>query len=80
MWQLAEAKNRFSEVFTRAIKDGPQTITRRGEAVVVISKAEYDRLAKPRMSFGEFLLSGPGLDGIDEDLRDRSEGRPIDLG
>ena len=33
MWQLAEAKNKFSEVFTRAMTEGPQRIRRRGEEV-----------------------------------------------
>ncbi len=81
MWQLADAKNKFSEVFTRAMTEGPQTITRRGEAVVVVSKAEYERLAEPspRMTFGQFLASGPSLEGVDLD-RDRSEGRDVDLG
>ena len=29
MWQLAEAKNKFSEVFTRALTEGPQRVRRR---------------------------------------------------
>ncbi len=29
-WQLQEAKNKFSEVIDKAIKDGPQVVTRRG--------------------------------------------------
>ena len=35
MWQLAEAKNKFSELFTRAMTEGPQRVRRRGETVVV---------------------------------------------
>ena len=81
MWQLAQAKNKLSEVFTRAMTEGPQTITRRGEAVVVISKPEYDRLAgtRKKMSLGEFLLQGPSFEGVDLE-RDKSEGREVDLG
>lgn len=30
-WQLQDAKNRFSEVVNKALRDGPQFVTRRGE-------------------------------------------------
>jgi prevent-host-death family protein len=44
IWQLHEAKARFSELFRRARSDGPQRVVkRRGEAVVVVSAEEYDR-------------------------------------
>ncbi len=33
-WNLAEAKNRFSEVVTRVLTEGPQRIRRRKDAVV----------------------------------------------
>lgn len=47
-WQLQEAKNRFSEVVNRALKDGAQTITRHGKPVVVVlSQEEFRRLAPP---------------------------------
>ncbi|HVH02543.1 MAG TPA: type II toxin-antitoxin system Phd/YefM family antitoxin [Amaricoccus sp.] len=81
MWQLAQAKNRFSEVFTKAMTEGPQTITRRGEQAVLISRAEYDRLSTPgpkKMSLGEFLLGGPSLEGVDLERR-KSPMRPVDL-
>jgi len=38
-WQLQEAKQRFSEVVRCALAEGPQTVTRRGEAVVVVLSA-----------------------------------------
>jgi prevent-host-death family protein len=82
MWQVAEAKNKFSELITRALTEGPQRVRRRGETVVVLSEAEYERLAgKPekKMSLGEFLLQGPSFEGLDLE-RDRSEGREVDLG
>jgi antitoxin Phd len=82
MWQLAQAKNRYSEVFTNAMTEGPQSITRRGEEAVLISKAEYDRSssARPRkLTFREFLASGPSFEGVDLS-RDHSLPREIDLG
>ena len=43
-WVVAEAKARFSEVIDRALADGPQTITRKGQkAVVVVSAEEWQR-------------------------------------
>ena len=47
-WQLQEAKNKLSQVAEEAVAYGPQVITKRGEdAVVVMSKADYDRLTEP---------------------------------
>jgi antitoxin Phd len=48
-WQLQEAKARLSEVIKQASREGPQTITMRGEpTAVVISQNEYERLKQPR--------------------------------
>ena len=30
-WQLQDAKNRFSEIVNKALRDGPQVVTRRGK-------------------------------------------------
>ncbi len=50
------------------------------DAAVVISKAEYDRLApaNPKPDFKEWLLSGPSLEGVDLE-RDRGPVRDIDF-
>ena len=59
-WQLQEAKNKLSQVAEEAVQYGPQVITKRGEdAVVVISRAEYERLSRPRTSLVEFLSTSP---------------------
>ena len=45
-WKLEDAKARFSEVVRLARERGPQRITVRGQdAVVVLSAADYARLA-----------------------------------
>ena len=68
-WQLQEAKARLSEVIKQASREGPQTITMRGEpTAVVISKDEYERLKQPRGSFVDFMRKSP-LYGVDLDLR-----------
>jgi prevent-host-death family protein len=59
-WPLQDAKNRFSEVVQRARREGPQTVTLRGErAAVVLSAADYDVLIRDRPSLVDDLLSGP---------------------
>ena len=64
-WNLAEAKNRLSEVVNLVLSEGPQTITRRKDAVVVVSAARYAELTGQRPSFKDFLLGGPSLEGLD---------------
>ncbi len=76
-WAVAEAKNRFSELITKALTEGPQRVRRRDETVVVISAAEFERL-KPRRDFIEHLMSGPSFEGLDLD-RDASSGRDIEF-
>ncbi len=80
IWQLQEAKNRFSEVINKALGEGPQIVTRHGEEIVVIlSKAEYKRLLKSRTGLLDFFRRSP-LVGIELDLkRDQSLPRDIDL-
>jgi antitoxin Phd len=59
-WQLQEAKGKFSEVVKRALNEGPQGITVRGEPVaVLISRAEYARLTHPKPGFIEFMRRSP---------------------
>ena len=80
VWQLQEAKNRFSEVVNKALSEGPQTVTRHGEEVVVVlSKVEYNRLKKSQISLVEFFRQSP-LVGIQLDLeRDQSLPREFNL-
>jgi prevent-host-death family protein len=79
-WQLQEAKAKLSLVVKSSQQAGPQEISVRGEpAVVVIAKADYDRLRKRRLSFVEFLRRSP-LAGIDLDIdRDRTPARSVRL-
>jgi antitoxin Phd len=60
IWQIQDAKNKLSEVITRALNHGPQLITRHGEkAAVVVSYAEYERLRKPKGKLSEFFKASP---------------------
>ena len=79
-WQLQEAKARLSELVKSSQREGPQEISVRGEAaVVVVSKEEYERLQRKRPSFLEFLRRSP-LVGVKLRLeRDRTPPKDIDL-
>ena len=68
VWQLQEAKNRFSQVVERALKQGPQIITRHGiEAVIVLSYQEYRRMLLSQSKLSEFFRESP-LAGVALDL------------
>lgn len=68
VWQLQEAKNKFSQVINEALDKGPQIVTRRGkEIVVILSKEDYGRLKKSRSGVGEFFQNSP-LVGVELDL------------
>lgn len=60
VWSVQDAKNRFSAVVDEAGRHGPQVITRRGAAAaVMLSAAEYRRLAKPKTTLVEFFRRSP---------------------
>ncbi len=63
VWQLHEAKARFSELFRRVRAEGPQRVMKQhGEAVVVIAAEEFDRAAARATqpaSLVEFFRSAP---------------------
>ncbi|MFO0950201.1 MAG: type II toxin-antitoxin system Phd/YefM family antitoxin [Isosphaeraceae bacterium] len=77
-WNLADAKNRLSEVVNLALTEGPQTITRRKDAVVVISAEDYAELTGKKLDFKEYLLQGVGLDELDL-TRDQTPTRDVEL-
>lgn len=79
-WQIQEAKARMSELVKRA-QSQPQEITFHGKSVaVVLSRAEYDRLARTNESLVDFMRKSP-LYGDDTLILDReqSPSREIDL-
>ena len=77
-WNLAEAKNRLTEVVNLALSEGPQTITRRNDTVIVISAAEFAELTGKRPGFKDYLTQGESFEGL-ELTRDQSPGRDVAL-
>lgn len=59
---MAEAKNRFSELITRTLREGPQRVRRRDQEVVLLSSEDYLRLSGQQAeAFKAHLLSFPGF-------------------
>ncbi len=77
VWQLAEAKNKFSQVFTKAIEEGPQFVTRRDKEVVVLSKDDYLELIGEKPDFIQHILNFPKGDYLDL-TRDQSPMREVE--
>ncbi len=79
-WQLQEVKNRLSEVVDKALRQGPQVITRRGaETAVLLSIDDYRKLRRPETDLVGFFQASPLAD-VDLDLeRPRDTGREVDL-
>ncbi len=60
IWQLQDAKSKFSELVDKAVSHGYQIVTRRGKkTVVVLPFDEYQRLTRGGSSLVQFLLSSP---------------------
>jgi prevent-host-death family protein len=78
-WNVADAKNRLSEVLDRAKRDGPQTIKRRGDTFVLLPADQYEQLTGTKPSFTDWLLKGPRIDDLAAMPRDRSPMRDVSL-
>lgn len=81
VWQVQEAKNRFSEVIERALRDGPQVVTRHGRPVVQVVAVDAGGRAAggPDDGFTQYLLDAPKVDALPAPAR-RSRRAPPALG
>ena len=77
IWQLQEAKSRFSELVDTAQRDGAQTITRHGRPVAVVLSADAYAQLQPRRKIVDVLRECPDPGFVVERLRDRP--RPLKL-
>lgn len=81
VWQLQEAKQKFSEMVRRALSEGPQFVTRHGDEVVVVLSAQmYRELSQPapKRDFKAFLLEGPDFEPLALE-RDKTSARITEL-
>ncbi len=67
VWQVYDAKARFSEFLDAALEDGPQVVTRRGvETAVLVPIDEWKRLrGEKRESIKDILLDPNGPFDLD---------------
>ena len=81
VWPLQDAKARLSEVVRRAVDEGPQHISLRGEpAVVVLSEQDYRQLISKRPSIVDHILDGePWPDDLADAINDRAHGPDRDV-
>jgi prevent-host-death family protein len=79
-WTVADAKAKLSDLIEQARSNGPQTITRRGTAaVVVVAAEEWERKTRRTGNLAEFFASSPlrGSDLVVE--RSKETPRKVDL-
>jgi antitoxin Phd len=80
IWQVQDAKSKFSELVDQALANGVQIITRRGKkTAALLPYDDYVQLTKQQGNLAEFLLASP-LSGAKVNVkRDKSLPRIIDL-
>jgi antitoxin Phd len=80
-WKIQEAKSRFDELFKLAHTQGPQTVVKGKEAVVIISTEQYARLTgrKQALSLVEFFAESPLVEANLDLERTRDYGRELKL-
>ncbi|HCL00101.1 MAG TPA: type II toxin-antitoxin system prevent-host-death family antitoxin [Candidatus Marinimicrobia bacterium] len=78
VWQLQEAKAKFSKVINEAIQHGPQIITKHGiETALLISINDYKQISKKESKISRFFKSSP-LYNVELDIQ-RSKNYPRDI-
>jgi antitoxin Phd len=80
IWQLQEAKNKFSQLVEKAQHEGPQFVTKHGkESVVVLSVEEYKKIVKPKSNLFQFIQASPLSKTFVDIERDKSLARNIEI-
>ena len=79
MWQVQEAKAKFSELLDKTLREGPQVVSRRGvAAAVLVPIEEWESLQKrARPSLKDLLLSDENRFEIDLPPRGKWKSRPV---
>lgn len=80
VWQLQEAKARFSELVTEVERDGYHTITKNGRPVaVILSTREFEKTCMPKNALLDFFREAP-LPELNLDFeRNKDLGKDVDL-
>lgn len=79
-WQLQDAKNRFSELVNKALRNGPQVVTRHGKKTVVIMSVEqYQNLTRPKLNIVDFFQKSPLRDADLDLTRKKDSPREVEI-
>ena len=80
IWQLQDAKSKFSQLVENAMLNKPQFVTKHGNnAVVILSFEDYKKITKPKTDLVAFLRDSP-LNEIELDItRNKEFPRDIEL-
>jgi prevent-host-death family protein len=75
-WTVSQAKAKLSEIMEKAVREGPQTVTRHGRKVaVIVSPEAWDDKSKRKGTLGDFLANSPLKgSGLELQLPDRKRG------
>jgi antitoxin Phd len=80
IWQLQDAKNKFSNLVEKAHHEGPQFVTKHGKkSVVVLSVEEYQKIIKPQSNLVDFFQASPLAGSSLKIKRDKSFSREMEL-
>jgi prevent-host-death family protein len=80
IWQLQDAKSKFSQLVENAMRNNPQFVTKHGNnAVVILSFEEYKKLIKPKQDLVSFFRNSPFVDGEIDITRSKDLPREIEL-
>lgn len=77
-WKLADANEKFGEIVTLALREGPQRVHGHDGTVVIMVEEEYLRLVGKQMTFKDYLLNATDFTGVDLE-RNQSPMRQVDL-
>jgi antitoxin Phd len=79
MWQVQEAKAKFSELLDKTLSEGPQVVSRRGvAAAVLVPIEEWERLKqRARPTLKDLLPSDENRFEIDLPPRGSLKLRPV---
>jgi len=80
IWQLQDAKSKFSQLVENAIRHEPQFVTKHGNnAVVILSFDDYQKIIKPPTDLVAFLRSSPLMGAELEFSRNKDLPRDVKL-
>ena len=80
IWQLQDAKSKFSQLVESAIRHRPQFVTKHGNnAVVIISFEDYIKFIKPKDDLVSFFRNSPLAESELDFSRNKDMPRHIEL-